>query len=172
MKFGTSERVKMTRKTGKALLKARQQMRAARIARTMRELAAAGVSLKLEKPSPEALREKEKELKELYFEMFPEEAGKQPIGGEPAPPEAPTDIKERPAEEEKPEERKLIAAEEQAEVRLPVGEKPSEEEIPVEVRMSAEDQASAEERSVKKEEAPTEGKQESPTLKEESNSNS
>lgn len=62
----------MTRKTGKALQRARMQMRAAKLARMKRELAAHGVSLRPSKPPKSVLREKEKEIRELYREFFPE----------------------------------------------------------------------------------------------------
>lgn len=64
----------MTRKTGKALQRARLQMRAAKIARIKRELAEHGISLRPSKPSKKALREKEEEVRKLYQELFPTEA--------------------------------------------------------------------------------------------------
>ncbi len=95
----------MTRKTGKTMLRARQQLRAAKIARSKRELAEAGVSLSMKKPPAKAVKEKEKELKSLYLEMFPEEG---------APREESTGIElvkpDKPQEEQtphkKPEEKK------------------------------------------------------------------
>lgn len=67
-------REKMTRKTGKALQRARLQMRAAKLARIKRELAEHGVSLRPSKPPKKALKEKEEEIKKLYQELFPTEA--------------------------------------------------------------------------------------------------
>lgn len=52
----------------------RQQMRAAKLARHKRELVEAGVNLSMPKPSVEARREKEEELKRLYVELFPKDA--------------------------------------------------------------------------------------------------
>jgi hypothetical protein len=102
----------MTRKTGKSLLKARQQMRAARVAREKRDLAAAGVSLSFKKPPAKAMREKEAELKKLYLEMFPpesapaEQSSEQPvaesIAEEPKPAEEPAGGEQKP--KEKPRE--------------------------------------------------------------------
>lgn len=60
----------MTRKTGKAAIKARQLARSAKLAKYKKDLAEAGVSLSLPKPSPEALKEKEEEFKRLYRELF------------------------------------------------------------------------------------------------------
>ncbi len=62
----------MAKKTGKTLVKMRQQMRAAKLARHKRELVEAGVDLSMPKPSAEARREKEEELKRLYLELFKE----------------------------------------------------------------------------------------------------
>jgi hypothetical protein len=149
----------MTRKTGKTLLKAKQQMRAARIARAKRELAAAGVSLKLKKPPAKVMKEKEKELKELYLEMFPEAAVEEkPIE------EAPAVVMEEPTEGTQIEgqagpvavtvEGKPSEAE-----QAPMEEKPVEEErAPVEEQVSVEERESAEEQPVEKERAPTEEK--------------
>lgn len=64
----------MTRKTGKIAVKARQLTRSAKLARYKRELSHAGVSLSLPKPSKRAMKEKEKELKKLYQELFPKKA--------------------------------------------------------------------------------------------------
>jgi len=61
----------MTRKTGKALQRARLQMRAARLARIKRELAEHGLSLRPQKPPKEVLLEKEKELMDLYQQLLP-----------------------------------------------------------------------------------------------------
>ncbi|MEM2192367.1 MAG: hypothetical protein QXG38_01980 [Candidatus Hadarchaeales archaeon] len=65
----------MTRKTGKVALKARQMMRAAKLAQQKRELERAGISMKLEKPSLKALKEKK-----LYLELLQEE--QESSGGE------------------------------------------------------------------------------------------
>ncbi|MEM3519345.1 MAG: hypothetical protein QW179_04380 [Candidatus Hadarchaeales archaeon] len=70
----------MTRKTGKVALKARQMMRAAKLAQQKRELERAGISMKLEKPSLKALKEKDEELKKLYLELLQEE--QESSGGE------------------------------------------------------------------------------------------
>lgn len=72
----------MTRKTGKMAVKARQLMRSAKLAKYKRELAEAGVSLSLPKPSAKARREKEEELRKLYLELFPEK--KKPVEEEQA----------------------------------------------------------------------------------------
>lgn len=62
-------------------MKARQQMRAAKAAKYKRELAEAGVSLGLPKPSAKKRREKEEELRKLYLALFPK-SEKQPEAGE------------------------------------------------------------------------------------------
>jgi hypothetical protein len=157
----------MTRKTGKALLKARQQMRAARLARAKRELIAAGVSLKLKRPPAKVVREKEKELRELYLELFPEEAAKEErpveeappvVVGEPGEGEGPPSEKRvgamTPTVEEKPPEEQApaggIEKQEPAEERpaeeeqIPVEEKPSEEPTEAEKQFAEEERASAE----------------------------
>jgi hypothetical protein len=72
----------MTRKTGKALQKARQQMRAAKIARAKRELAGAGISLTFKRPPAHVMAGKGEELRKLYLEMFPEEVKKFEASGE------------------------------------------------------------------------------------------
>lgn len=61
----------MTRKTGKVALRARQQTRAAKLARYKRDLSAAGVSMSLPKPTSKARKAKEEELKKLYLELCP-----------------------------------------------------------------------------------------------------
>ncbi len=99
----------MTRKTGKTMMRARQQLRAAKVARSKRELAEAGVSLSMKRPPVKAVKEKEKELKSLYLEMFPEEG---------APREEPAELElvkaDKPQEEQtphkKPEEKKQARA--------------------------------------------------------------
>ncbi len=60
----------MTRKTGKALQRARQQIRAAKLARAKRELAAAGIPLTFKRPPAHVLKEKGEELRKLYLEMY------------------------------------------------------------------------------------------------------
>lgn len=73
----------MTRKTGKMAMRARQQVRSAKLAKYKRELAEAGVKLSLQKPSAEARRESDEELKALYLEIIskkkekPQEEGEQ-----------------------------------------------------------------------------------------------
>ncbi len=62
----------MTRKTGKAAIKARQLARSAKVAKYKRDLVEAGVSLSLPRPSAKAAKEKEEELRRLYKELFPE----------------------------------------------------------------------------------------------------
>jgi len=88
----------MTRKTGKIAVKARQLTRSAKMAKYKRDLAHAGVSLSLPKPTKKAMKEKEEELKKLYQELFPKKAEE-----ENAAKEAPADQEEQsqpPAEEE------------------------------------------------------------------------
>jgi hypothetical protein len=82
----------MARKTGKAVVKAKQQMRAAKLAKHKRELVGAGVELSLPKPSAETRKQREEELKRLYLEFFPrkaegeqDEQAKQPPGQEQQP---------------------------------------------------------------------------------------
>ena len=64
--------VSVTRKTGKALQKARQQLRAWKMARAKRELSAAGLSLTFKRPPAHVLKEKGEELRKLYLDMFQE----------------------------------------------------------------------------------------------------
>lgn len=103
----------MTKKTGKVAVKARQQMRAAKMAKQKRELAEAGVKLGLPKPSAEARRQKEEELKRLYLELFPKkkaeaegEKAEQPAEGEQQ--EQPTERQEQ-AEEQRQGEQEMEA---------------------------------------------------------------
>lgn len=99
----------MTRKTGKVALKARQQMRAAKVALSKRELAEAGVSLSVPRPSAKSVKEKE-ELRKLYLELF---AGKE--SPEAKPPEPPEHPEEKPPEpQEQPQHPKEKKPEEQA----------------------------------------------------------
>ncbi|MFN4132825.1 MAG: hypothetical protein ACK4GQ_00415 [Candidatus Hadarchaeales archaeon] len=86
----------MTRKTGKVALKARQQMRAAKLAQQKRELERAGISMKLDKPSAKVLKEKDEELKKLYMELFPEAQTSSEEGGEG---ESTEKAEEKPSEE-------------------------------------------------------------------------
>jgi len=87
----------MTRKTGKVALKARQQVRAAKQAMEKRELAEAGVSLSVPRPSAKSVREKEEELRKLYLELFTSKEETQ----EAKPPETP---EANPPEEKPPEQ--------------------------------------------------------------------
>ena len=59
----------MTRKTGAKAVKARQLTRAAKVHRYKQQLKDAGESLSLPKPSREARRQKDAELKKLYLEL-------------------------------------------------------------------------------------------------------
>ena len=59
----------MTRKTGAKAVKARQLTRAAKVHRYKQKLKDAGESLSLPKPSREAQRQKDAELKKLYLEL-------------------------------------------------------------------------------------------------------
>jgi hypothetical protein len=87
----------MTRKTGKALQRARQQMRAARLARAKRELAAAGIPLTFKRPPARVLREKGEELRRLYFEMYQKKPQPDEEGWV-TPEELPDEAEELPAE--------------------------------------------------------------------------
>ena len=91
----------VTRKTGKMAVKARQQMRAAKLAKYKRELAEAGVKLGLPKPSEEARRQKEEELKKLYTELFPSKSG-EVIEEQPSTEEQAPTTEERPPAKEGP----------------------------------------------------------------------
>lgn len=101
----------MTRKTGKIAVKARQLTRSAKLARYKRDLAHAGVSLSLPKPTKKAMKEKEEELKKLYLELFPKKAEE-----EKAKEDKPVDQEqsEKPAEEEQPEQDQSEAEDESA----------------------------------------------------------
>jgi hypothetical protein len=59
----------MTRKTGAKAVKARQLTRAAKVHRYKQKLKDAGESLSLPKPSREAQRQKDAELKKLYLDL-------------------------------------------------------------------------------------------------------
>jgi hypothetical protein len=60
----------MTRKTGAKAVKARQLTRAAKVHRYKQKLKDAGESLSLPKPSREAQRQKDAELKKLYLDLI------------------------------------------------------------------------------------------------------
>lgn len=60
----------MTKKTGRMAMKARQLARAAKLAKYKQLLAESGEELSLPKPSAEARRQKDEELKELYLELL------------------------------------------------------------------------------------------------------
>ena len=68
----------MTKKTGRIALKARQLARAAKIAKYKQMLAEAGEELSLPKPSREAQKKKDEELRNLYLELVTKK--KQPEG--------------------------------------------------------------------------------------------
>jgi hypothetical protein len=90
----------MTRKTGAKAVKARQLTRAAKVHRYKQKLKDAGESLSLPKPSREAQRQKDAELKKLYLELISKK--EQPKEGEQA--EQQVEKKEQP--QEKAEEQK------------------------------------------------------------------
>jgi len=90
----------MTRKTGAKAVKARQLTRAAKVHRYKQQLKDAGESLSLPKPSREAQRQKDAELKKLYLELISKK--EQPKEGEQ--PEQQVEKKEQPRE--KTEEQK------------------------------------------------------------------
>jgi len=96
----------MTRKTGKIAVKARQLARSAKLAKYKRELAHAGVSLSLPKPSKKAMKEKEEELKKLYKELFPKKAEEETTKEEDQPVEQ-DEQSEQPVEEEQLEQDQL-----------------------------------------------------------------
>ena len=91
----------MTRKTGAKAVKARQLTRAAKVHRYKQKLKDAGESLSLPKPSREAQRQKDAELKKLYLELISKKE-EQPKEGEQA--EQQVEKKEQPRE--KAEEQK------------------------------------------------------------------
>jgi len=90
----------MTRKTGAKAVKARQLTRAAKVHRYKQKLKDAGESLSLPKPSREAQRQKDAELKKLYMELISKK--EQPKEGEQV--EQQVEKKEQPRE--KTEEQK------------------------------------------------------------------
>ena len=72
----------MTKKTGRIALKTRQLARAAKLAKYKQMLAESGEELSLPKPTAEAQRQKDEELKKLYLELVakkkePEAQGEQ-----------------------------------------------------------------------------------------------
>ena len=89
----------MTRKTGAKAVKARQLTRAAKVHRYKQKLKDAGESLSLPKPSREAQRQKDAELKKLYLELISKK--EQPKEGEQAEQQV-----EKQQPQEKPEEQK------------------------------------------------------------------
>ena len=66
----------MTRKTGAKAVKARQLARAAKVIKYKQKLKSAGESLSLPKPSAEARKQKDAELRKLYMELIKEEPKK------------------------------------------------------------------------------------------------
>lgn len=137
----------MSRKTGKAAVKARQQTRAAKMAKQKRELAEAGVKLGLPKPSAKELREKEEELKKLYMELFPKKKGE----GEQAEQEQP--------HEEQPEQKEEQAEEQPAEAeqeKQPEQQEQAEEQPQAEQKEEAKQQEQADEPKEKPAEQSTE----------------
>lgn len=95
---------KLTRKTGKMAVKARQLARSAKLARYKRELSQAGVSLSLPKPSKKALKEKEEELKKLYLELVPQKTEEKAEGEQAGGEQTGQEQVEGAAEEQKEEE--------------------------------------------------------------------
>ena len=68
----------VTKKTGRMAVKARQLARSAKIAKYKQMLAEAGEELSLPKPSREAQKQKDEELRNLYLELVMKR--KQPEG--------------------------------------------------------------------------------------------
>jgi hypothetical protein len=87
----------MTRKTGAKAVKARQLTRAAKVHRYKQKLKDAGESLSLPKPSREAQRQKDAELKKLYLELISKK--------EEQPQEKVEETKETKQVEQKPEQK-------------------------------------------------------------------
>ena len=123
----------MAKKTGKTIVKMRQQIRAAKLARHKRELVEAGVNLSMPKPSVEARREKEEELKRLYVELFPKDAE---VRGE--------EQAEKPPEQktERKKEEQLAESEQQPQ---PEQQEQAEEQTKAEEKEQAENEKQAEE---------------------------
>ena len=72
----------MTKKTGRIALKARQLARAAKIAKYKQMLAESGEELTLPKPSAEAQKQKDEELKKLYLELVAKKKESEAQGGQ------------------------------------------------------------------------------------------
>ncbi len=89
----------MTRKTGAKAVKARQLTRAAKVHRYKQKLKDAGESLSLPKPSREAQRQKDAELKKLYLELISKK--EQPKEGEQAKQQVEKEQPQEKAEEQK-----------------------------------------------------------------------
>ncbi len=102
----------MTRKTGAKAVKARQLTRAAKVHRYKQKLKEAGESLSLPKPSREAQRQKDAELKKLYMELISKKEEQ---------PQEKTAQSEQPAEQTKKEQ-----VEQQAEKQSERKEQPQE----------------------------------------------
>jgi len=97
----------MTRKTGAKAVKARQLTRAAKVHRYKQKLKEAGESLSLPKPSREAQRQKDAELKKLYLELISKK--------EEQPQEKVEETKETKQVEQKPEQKPSQEKAEEAE---------------------------------------------------------
>jgi len=97
----------MTRKTGAKAVKARQLTRAAKVHRYKQKLKDAGESLSLPKPSREAQRQKDAELKKLYLELVSKK--------EEQPQEKVEEAKETKQVEQKPEQKPSQEKAEEAE---------------------------------------------------------
>jgi hypothetical protein len=92
----------MTRKTGAKAVKARQLMRAAKVHRYKQKLKEAGESLGLPKPSKEAQRQKDEELKRLYLELI----SKKEEQSQAVQPEQPAERAEKEQAEQQVEQKK------------------------------------------------------------------
>ena len=97
----------MTRKTGAKAVKARQLTRAAKVHRYKQKLKDAGESLSLPKPSREAQRQKDAELKKLYLDLVSKK--------EEQPQEKVEEAKETKQVEQKPEQKPSQEKAEEAE---------------------------------------------------------
>ena len=97
----------MTRKTGAKAVKAGQLTRAAKVHRYKQKLKEAGESLSLPKPSREAQRQKDAELKKLYLELISKK--------EEQPQEKVEEAEETKQVEQKPEQKSSHKAEEDVE---------------------------------------------------------
>jgi hypothetical protein len=108
----------MTRKTGAKAVKARQLTRAAKVHRYKQKLKEAGESLSLPKPSREAQRQKDAELKRLYLELISkrEEQSQAAQSGQPAAQPEKEQVEqqaEQKKEQEKTEEQKQAEQQEE-----------------------------------------------------------